>query len=78
MEIDKESISSTFYEQTLRPYLCAENLQSQTASTKFFWCKIIGAKAARKMLMKVTQGDTRDIFTGFKCISVKKSMLAKK
>jgi hypothetical protein len=49
------SISSTFYEQLLRQYPCAENLQSQTASTKVFRRKIIGAKAARKMLMKLTQ-----------------------
>ena len=48
------SISSTFYEQLLRQYPCAKNLQSQTASTKVFWRKIIGAKAARKMLMKLT------------------------
>ena len=50
------SISSTFYEQLLRQYPCAENLQSQTASTKILWRKIIGAKAAHKMLMKLTPG----------------------
>ena len=50
------SISSTFYEQLLRQYLCAEKLQSQTASTKSFLCKNIGSKAARKMLVKLTPG----------------------
>ena len=48
------SISSTFYKQLLRQYSCAKKLQSQTASTKSFRHKIIGAKAARKMLMKLT------------------------
>ena len=42
------SISSTIYEQLLRQYSCAEKLQSQTASTKSFQHKNIGAKAARK------------------------------
>jgi len=53
------SISSTFYEQLLRQYPCAKNLQSQTASTKSFWHKNIGAKAAHKMLMKLTLSWTR-------------------
>jgi len=43
-----------FYKQLLQKYLCNENLQNQTASTKFFWRKIIGPKAAHKMLMKLT------------------------
>ena len=41
----------------MRQYPCAKNLQSQTASTKIVRRKIIGAKAARKMLMKLTPVD---------------------
>ena len=51
---DQVSISSTFYAQLLRQYPCAEKLQSQTASTKNFRRKIIGAKTARKMMLKLT------------------------
>ena len=46
------SFSSTFYEQLLRQYSCAEKFQ--TASTEIFRRKNIGAKAAHKMLMKLT------------------------
>jgi len=38
----------------LHHYPYAENLQSQTASTKVFRRKIVSAKAAHKMLMKLT------------------------
>ena len=54
LPLHRVSISSTFYEQLLHQYSCAEKLQSQTASTKSFWHKNIGAKAAHKMLMKLT------------------------
>ena len=49
-----ESISSTFYEQLVRQYSCTKKLQSQTTSTQSFWRKNIGAKAAHKMLVKLT------------------------
>jgi len=51
------SISSTFYKQLLHQYSCAKKLQSQTSSIKSFWRKNIGAKAACKMLMKLTLVD---------------------
>ena len=41
------------FEQFLHQYSCAKKLQSQTASTKIFQHKIIGAKAAQKNVDKI-------------------------
>ena len=50
------SISSTFYEQLLRQYPCAKNFLCLHFGFVIIRRKIIGAKAARKMLMKLTHG----------------------
>ena len=72
------SISLTFYKQLLQQYSCAEKLQSQTASIKSFWRKNIGAKAARKMLMKLTpvfRVGKRPIFGKTRCQSNKINLI---
>jgi len=48
------SISSTFYEQLLHQKSCAEIFLCWQFGFLSFWRKIIGAKAARKMLIKLT------------------------
>ena len=53
---DLVSISSIFYEQLLRQYSCTEKLQSQTASTKSFWCK--------SCTLNVGEIDPRSSFNG--------------
>ena len=48
------SISSTFYNQLLRQYSCTENFLCLQLGFVIFQHKNISAKAARKMLMKLT------------------------
>ena len=48
------SISSTFYEQLLRQYSCDKNFLCLQFSVVIFQRKIIGAKTACKMLVKLT------------------------
>ena len=50
------SISLTFYKQLLRQYSCAKNFLCLQFGFVIFWRKNIDAKAARKMLMKLTVG----------------------
>jgi len=55
--VSQVSISSTFYEQLLHQYSCAKNFLCLQFGFVILQRKNIGAKAARKMLMKLSSGE---------------------